>query len=53
MQGNQGRTRSGQAANLTTAIRSLLGAIMQAFCVLNSIEYAAPWRETVLKRPIK
>ena len=36
----------------TMAFGRLLGAIMQAFCVLNTIEYAAPWR-AVARRTTK
>jgi hypothetical protein len=49
MQEYLGRTLS----SFATVISSLLGSIMQAFCVLNHIEYDAPWRSTVLKRPIR
>jgi hypothetical protein len=51
--GYEGRFWAEHHKEASAAIGRLLGAIMQAFCVLNTIEYAAPWQSSRATRPIK
>lgn len=51
--GYEGRFWAEHHKEASAAIGRLLGAIMQAFCVLNTIEYAAPWQRSRATRPIK
>jgi hypothetical protein len=40
----EGRIWSEYHHEIAAGIGRFLGAVMHAFCVLNAIEYSAPWR---------
>jgi hypothetical protein len=48
-----GRLWAENHKDITAGVGNLLKAIMQAFCVLNNIEYSAPWRAVASQRIIK